>query len=133
MPKLSALGALAAATLFIAAMPARADSEYEACIANSPEVEFAVCGANWVEREDARLNAAWREVLPLLEARERERLVAEQRAWIRFKDGACEYFYTDYWGTVGRNTWYPRCVADIVIARTVQLRDIKARIDSQNE
>jgi uncharacterized protein YecT (DUF1311 family) len=133
MRRLFGLGVMAVLSMFVAAAPAQADPEYDQCIDESRESEFGACGAAWEEREDRRLNEAWRALLPLLDGRERAALVAEQRAWIAFNTNSCDYFYSEIWGTIGRNTWYPRCRADILIARTVQLREIKARIDSQNE
>ena len=122
-----------AGSLFLLGGEARADPEYDSCIAESRESEFAACGAAWVEREDRRLNAAWRALLPLVEGRERDALVAEQRAWIAFNDQSCDYFYSEIWGTIGRNNWYPQCRADIIIARTRQLDDIRERIADQSE
>ena len=133
MQKASAFALLTAGSLFVLVAPAGADPEYDRCIGDSRESEFAACGAAWVEREDGRLNAAWRELLPLLEGEERAALVAEQRAWIAFNENSCDYLYTDRWGTIGRNNWYPRCRADIIIARTAQLRDLRARIAEQGE
>ena len=133
MPKLFGFGVIAALSMFVAAGPAQADPEYDECIDNSRESEFGACGDAWEEREDRRLNEAWRALLPLLDGEERAALLAEQRRWVAFNQDSCNYFYSEIWGTIGRNTWYPRCRADILIARTAQLRDIKARIDSQNE
>jgi uncharacterized protein YecT (DUF1311 family) len=133
MQKAWAFVLLAAGSLFVLSGAAEADPEYDRCIDDSRESEFASCGAAWVQREDGRLNAAWRELLPLLEGVERGALVAEQRAWIAFNENSCDYLYTDRWGTIGRNTWYPRCRAAIIIARTAQLRDLRAQIADQGE
>ena len=133
MLTLRALGLAAVASLSFIAAPARADPEYDSCIDDSRESEFAACGAAWVTREDRRLNEAWRALLPLVEGTEREALVAEQRRWVAFNENSCDYFYSEIWGTIGRNTWYPDCRAAVIIARTAQLRDIKARIDSQSD
>ena len=133
MKRSAAFALLAAGSLCILVESAAADPDYDQCIDDSREREFAACGVAWVEREDRRLNAAWRELLPLLEGDERAALVAEQRAWIAFNENSCDYLYTDRWGTIGRNTWYPRCRADIIIARTAQLRDLRAWIADQGE
>ena len=122
-----------AGALCLGAGAASADPEYDSCIENSRESEFARCGVEWVEREDRRLNAVWREIQPMIEGRERAALVAEQRNWVRFNQDSCEYWYSEYWGTIGRNTWYPRCRADIIVARTAQLREIRDNIASQGE
>ena len=133
MRRLFGLGAMAALSMFVSAAPAQADPEYERCIDEARESEFGACGAAWEEREDRRLNEAWRALLPLLDGAERDALVAEQRAWIAFNQNSCNYFYSEIWGTIGRNTWYPQCRADILVARTAQLRDIKSRMDAQDE
>ena len=122
--------AAAAAGLF-AASAVQADPEYDACIENSRESEFQACGFAWLEREDRRLNAAWGDLLRHFEGQERAALIAEQRAWITFKDQSCNFFWSEYWGTVGRNNWYPQCRAAVIIARTAQLREISARVAEQ--
>ena len=132
MGKTSLLAMLAAAgTLLAVADEAKADPEYDACMEAARESQFQDCGFAWLEREDERLNSVWRDLLPRLEGRERAALVAEQRAWIVFKDQSCDFFWSEYWGTVGRNNWYPQCRADVLGARTAQLRDIRDRIAGQ--
>src|SRR4051794_29484568 len=76
------------------------DARYRACM--DPAVDEAAmraCGDEWLERLDARLNAEWRAILPLIDGERRAALVAEQRDWIRFKDESCGYL-TDYYGAL---------------------------------
>ena len=122
--------ALAGSLLLTVPGPAKADPDYDRCIDESRESEFDACGSAWVEREDQRLNAAWRELLPLVEnAEDRQALVAEQRAWIAFKDQSCNFLYTDRWGSMGPRILFPRCRAGVVAARTAQLREAREAID----
>ena len=127
MQKSSLLAGLlaVAASLFLVPREAAADPEHDRCIDEARNgSEFRACGFAWIDREDARLNAAWRELLPRFEGRDSERaaLVAEQRAWIAFKDQSCDFFWSESWGMIGRDTWYAHCRAGVIATRTAQLR-----------
>ena len=120
-----------AASLFLLPREAAADPEHDRCIDEAhTNSEFRDCGFAWIDREDDRLNAAWRELLPRFEGMDQERaaLVAEQRAWIAFKDQSCDFFWSEAWGSIGRDTWYAPCRAGVIATRTAQLRELARQL-----
>ena len=102
------------------------DAQYRACM--EPAVagsDMRACGDEWLERLDARLNAEWRAVLPLIDADGRNVLVEEQRSWVRFKDQSCAYL-TDHYGSLAVDVQFPACRAEIIAARIAELQTLRA-------
>lgn len=113
--------------------PALADAEYDRCIArsNSTNVEWAACGGAWIEREDRRLNETWRRLLPKLPRQSRADLLAEQRAWIAYKDKACAFYRNGDFGREGQVLHGPCCLAGVIARRRDELADIEAFLAPQ--
>lgn len=113
--------------------PALADAEYDRCIArsNSTNVEWAACGGAWIEREDRRLNETWRRLLPKLPRQSRADLLAEQRAWIAYKDKACTFYRNGDFGREGQVLHGPRRLAGVIARRRDELGDIEAFLAPQ--
>lgn len=107
------------------ALPSTAVAEYQKCDARKGSIP-ADCGSRLIQREDARLNAAWRKLDIQLRAgftpQTRVDLLAEQRAWITYKDRACR-FYSNVqdWGSMGRSYDGPLCKAEVIARRANEL------------
>jgi uncharacterized protein YecT (DUF1311 family) len=79
------------------------------------------CGAEELRRLNSALTSAWKAAQARFSdpsepfsAAARQRLLDEQRAWIRFKDVACGYFYeTGDFGTMGPSATAPPCLAAV--------------------
>ena len=104
--------------------PAQADPAYDRCIGQSDNTNQAwgACGSAWITREDARLNATWRRVYPMLEGDAAKALLEEQRAWITYKDASCALYATGDYGREGQVLHYPMCRAQVIAAR---IRDLE--------
>ena len=104
--------------------PAGADRLYDQCMAKSDNtnVAWAECAASRAHREDARLNAAWRQALAKAggaQAPTGRALLAEQRAWLAYRAKACLYYDdAEQFGREGQVLSYPECVSEIVGVRT---------------
>ena len=111
-----------------ACRPAHADPAYDRCIALSDGTNQAwgQCGGEWVAREDIRLNATWKKVQPMLEGSAAKALLAEQRAWIAFKDASCAFYATGDYGREGQVLHFPTCRAKVIAARTRDLEGVAA-------
>ena len=76
-----------AACLALAAMlhsaPAKADKAYDACMEHSDGTNpaWGKCGQDWVDREEQKLNAAWKKLNAGLSGKTKTDLLAEQRLW----------------------------------------------------
>lgn len=125
--------AAAMALSCLVAPAARADSRYDACVdaAGAVMPDLGDCGAAWVEREDRRLNAAWTILMTKVDADTKASLLAEQRAWIAFKDKACEFYVTGDYGQNGQMLDYPACRAEVIAQRTAALKAYGQSIDPQ--
>jgi uncharacterized protein YecT (DUF1311 family) len=118
---------VAAGALLACAGRAQADAVYDACIARSDGTNpaWAACGGQWLEREDARLNVAWKKVITGLEGQTRADLLAEQRAWIAYKDASCAFYANGDFGGDGEVVPFVACRAEVIAARTRQLEAIE--------
>lgn len=117
---------LAGAAAVLGAAPAGADAGYDACmLCAATDADFRRCGAALVEREEARLEDAWRALIGRLPAEGRRALRAEQRAWTRFRKRSCRvYADRGYFGSYHRTIAFPLCRARVVADRAGQLRAI---------
>ncbi|MFZ9396845.1 MAG: lysozyme inhibitor LprI family protein [Erythrobacter sp.] len=73
------------------------DAKLYACLEQSgaSDPEMRECWRQYAQREDARLNHNWRILIERAGGRETfagKALVAEQRAWLAFRDASCQYF-----------------------------------------
>jgi uncharacterized protein YecT (DUF1311 family) len=136
MTMLRGLCGLGLAGALLGAGSARADAPYDRCIDEArSNPAYAHCGAQWVEREDVALNVAWKRLLAALDAsgdahdgyaRTRRDLLVEQRAWIAYKETACDFYGNEDWGRDGQVLHYFVCRAEVIAARTRQLDEWRA-------
>jgi uncharacterized protein YecT (DUF1311 family) len=123
------LFAAAALALLALVSPAAADEKYDQCVEKGDtDMEWRACGFAWVDRADADLNAAWKELRKASSEETAKLLLDEQRAWIAFKDKACLFWASGEYGTIGSALTYPPCFARVIEARTAELRDYHERL-----
>ena len=128
LPIMTAIKLLAASLslALIGAVTARADSAYDACLKTAnTNADFSDCGVAYLKRARAALNAAWKHTYGLADLQTAEDLLAEQLAWIAFKDKSCT-FYTnrDEHGREGQVLHFYMCRGRVIEDRTKQLVDI---------
>lgn len=110
---------------------AAADDKYSACVdTTSSNDEWAKCGGEFIEREEAKMDEAWQRLMEQTEGDTTAALKAEQQAWTEFRKEACE-FYSDpvAFGREGQVLSYPNCVAETIAGRTAQLKAYLGEID----
>ncbi len=105
---------------------ARYTPAYNKCMA-SPDGQSTLgmmqCMQAETERQDVKLNAAYRKAMTGLTPEETEHLKAAQRAWIAFRDADCASLWDpDHWGTISKVT-ASQCTLDRTIARTIDLEN----------
>lgn len=98
---------------------ARAEAIYDTCMARAEtNTDFSNCGGAFVARLEARMTTVWKRVYPSLSGEGKADLLAEQRAWIAYKDAACLYFADlPQFGAETRSIGLPRCKARILKER----------------
>ena len=119
-----ALLVAAAFALLIHSAPVHADSEYQRCVdaAGATNAAWSECGARWIERADAELNATWKDLRPILEGDAAQAMLHEQRAWNAFKEKSCLFWASGEFGREGQVINYPACRAEVIEARVKYLK-----------
>jgi uncharacterized protein YecT (DUF1311 family) len=99
------------------------DDDYRKCIDTSDGTNTAwgACGSALVEREDDRLNQAWKRAYAPDADDTSKDLLTEQRAWIAFKEKSCQVYASGTYGREGQVLSFPLCRAGIIAQRTVAL------------
>ncbi|WP_163265102.1 lysozyme inhibitor LprI family protein [Chelativorans alearense] len=117
--------------LTLTAGMAASDELYDQCIRQSDNTDpaWAECGGDWLKREDDRLNATWKKVFAQTDGRTKADLLAEQRLWVAYKEGACRFFANGDWGSKGRVLDYVACQAGVMAARRTDLEGYEAYFD----
>ncbi len=110
--------------------------QLEACTAaveTYSDHDYRACYAAFAEEEDERLNANWRAIMANV-GRESELgrvLLDAQRAWLAFRDLACDHFETpEPAGTLDR-LQAQACYAEMISQRADELDGIRARYEAE--
>lgn len=109
---------------------ALADEYYDNCVARGhTSTDFAICGNEWVEREEAALTLAWRRVYGgQTSSSAKAALLDEQRKWIAYKDSSCKLFnVAESYGSIGWSINLPSCRARVIRERIGQLNDYESQ------
>jgi uncharacterized protein YecT (DUF1311 family) len=108
--------------LLIGASAARADAVYDACMktANS-NFDFSECGKAYLKRADDALNAAWKETYRLASDQTTKDLLAEEQAWIAYKEKSCLLYANGERGREGEVIAFPACRGQVIEQRTKDL------------
>jgi uncharacterized protein YecT (DUF1311 family) len=109
-----------------AADPPIGDSAYDQCINNtSTNLEWGACGSAYLDRLDTSLNDAWKRAMASLDDKQsRDQLLAEQRAWLKFRDASCQVYANGSFGREGQVLHFILCRAGIISARISDLKGI---------
>jgi uncharacterized protein YecT (DUF1311 family) len=127
MHKLTFLAGIAAMVFCTSSSDAGGLSKaYEACLnRENTNPAWAACGADEINRQDARLNEVWAKKLGCFDrnAEPWRKLVEEQRLWLKWKDNACKFYSASdkdggaMYGREGQVLHGPACVAGIIADR----------------
>ncbi len=113
----------------LAGSPALADETFEACMKNSSP-EDPKCGEEWIAREQAKLDATWQRLMSVADGHVAEALDAEQRAWVAFRDLACNFKLDEGFGGAGGPTGYHACRAQTIAEREATVEGYVKYIDN---
>jgi uncharacterized protein YecT (DUF1311 family) len=91
---------------------------------NNPQTqsEMNICASIAYQNADRKLNQVYRQLLPKLSAARKQKLIAAQQAWIKFRDSSCEFERSAYEGGSMAPMIYGFCLADVTEQRTKDLR-----------
>jgi len=105
-----------------------ASSLYTSAFANedckNPQSQLAMntCAAKDYEREDARLNQNYKELVAKLDAERKSQLKGVQLAWIKFRDLQCEYDSAQYQGGTIYSLVHSTCLLQMTKQRNKDLK-----------
>lgn len=122
-PGILALAALALPQASLAEGPTpEAQAALDTCVEKAGMVDLDIkdCYNEFAGREDERLNKAWRELIRIVggvQSDEGAALLAEQRAWLGFRDQSCfHWIAATYPGTLDLLS-FAICYAEVVTRR----------------
>jgi uncharacterized protein YecT (DUF1311 family) len=103
---LSLAWALAAVTLPLAAQAqeAKLTRQFSVCMDKAEGVtqNMVECIDAETKRQDARLNKAYKALVADLNPERKKQLLEAQRAWLKFRDTNCAFYYDPEGGTIAR-------------------------------
>jgi uncharacterized protein YecT (DUF1311 family) len=123
---------LAAASPATTAAPAAdtAASRIQACMDRSDgtNIAWSGCAGAEIARQDAKLNATWQRVYRRLPEQSKADLLAEQRAWIAYKEASCRLYANGDWGRDGQVVDFGLCRAQVIEARVDDLEGLEQMV-----
>jgi len=92
---------------------------------NNPQTQAAIneCTKLSYQNADKKLNQAYQKLLSTLEKPRKQKLIAAQLAWIKFRDTNCEFERSRYEGGSIAPTIYFGCLENTTKLRTQQLQE----------
>ncbi|CAO5017583.1 Lysozyme inhibitor LprI-like N-terminal domain-containing protein [Microcystis aeruginosa] len=91
---------------------------------NNPQTQsqMNICASIAYQNADRKLNQVYQQLLPKLSAARKQKLIAAQQAWIKFRDSSCEFERSAYEGGSIAPMIYSNCLANVTEQRTKDLR-----------
>ncbi|OYD98006.1 hypothetical protein CDG76_04080 [Nostoc sp. 'Peltigera membranacea cyanobiont' 210A] len=92
---------------------------------NNPQTQAAIneCTKLSYQNADRKLNQVYQQLISTLERPRKQKLIAAQLAWIKFRDSNCEFERSRYEGGSIASTIYFGCLEDTTKLRTQQLQE----------
>ncbi|MEH1792543.1 MULTISPECIES: lysozyme inhibitor LprI family protein [unclassified Nostoc] len=92
---------------------------------NNPQTQVAIneCARLSYQNADKKLNQAYKQLLPTLENSRKQKLIAAQVVWVKFRDANCEFERSKYEGGSIAPTIYFGCLENTTKLRTKQLQE----------
>ncbi|WP_375501482.1 lysozyme inhibitor LprI family protein [uncultured Nostoc sp.] len=92
---------------------------------NNPQTQIAIdeCIKLSYQNKDKKMNQVYQQLLPTLNNFSKQKLIASQVAWIKFRETSCEFEISRYQGGSLAPTIYFGCRENFTILRTQQLQD----------
>lgn len=114
----------------LAEHPAWADALHSKCIEDSDGTNSAwnACGYAWQDRADRKLNEVWKSIYKKAGGQTKSDLLAEQRAWIAYKEKSCNFLRNGEWGREGEVLHYHVCRAQVIEYRIKELQSYEAHM-----
>ncbi|MEH2024964.1 lysozyme inhibitor LprI family protein [Nostoc sp.] len=92
---------------------------------NNPQTQRAIneCTKLSYQNADKKLNQVYQQLVSTLERSRKQKLVAAQLAWVKFRDTNCEFERSKYEGGSIASSIYSGCLENTTKLRTQQLQE----------
>ena len=123
--KIVVLGLLSSlCLLFVVAAPAQKKQQAtkDPCPDANSQYEMNVCAHKEFQAADAALNRIYNQLSSRLDEGRRAKLKEAELAWLKYRDGNCEFVSSEYEGGSMRPMVHSFCLADVTRARTAELK-----------
>ncbi|MBW4426632.1 MAG: lysozyme inhibitor LprI family protein [Nostoc desertorum CM1-VF14] len=92
---------------------------------NNPQTQTAInqCANLSYQNADKKLNQVYQQLLPTLKTSRKQKLIAAQLAWIKFRDTNCEFEKSKYEGGSIASSVYSGCLENTTKLRTQELQE----------
>ena len=111
--------------LIASAQGPQLSQQFEHCIKKSDGVTFDMmeCIGQEVQRQDARLNKAYKVLMVDLSPERKKQLREAQRAWLQFRDTNCGFYYDPDGGSSARLSGND-CIMTMTAQRAQELENL---------
>ena len=88
------------------------------------QMEMNQTAHNDFEKADAELNKVYKQVMKILNGKEKELLIKAQKDWLTFRDSHCKFEIEQYDGGSIQPLIYSNCLTELTIERITDLKTI---------
>lgn len=113
-------------TVVLASMFAASAFAADNCKNPQSQLAMNTCAAKDYDREDARMNKTYKELVSKLEKDRREKLKEIQIAWIKYRDLQCDFDSSSYEGGTMYSLVHSSCLSQMTKQRE---KDLKAMLE----
>jgi uncharacterized protein YecT (DUF1311 family) len=92
------------------------------CASASTQFDLNECWGKEYKAADGTLNQVYRQLVSKLNDEEKAQLKEVESAWLKYRDGNCEFVADEYKGGTMRPMAYAICLTDMTKNRTAELR-----------
>jgi uncharacterized protein YecT (DUF1311 family) len=116
---------LTLSTPLMAATDNEMSQDYLTCVDQSGGVtsELLDCMSSEFARQDARLNANYKRLMSNLSQKRKQELLVTQRAWIKFRDANCGFYFDPNGGSAAHLAG-SACVLNATAERATELSNL---------
>ncbi len=93
------------------------------------QLEMNQAAAANFKKADVELNEVYKQLMTMLDKKEKQQLIIAEKAWLKFRDSHCKFEAQQYDGGSIQPLIYSTCLEDLTKKR---IAEIKASIKSRN-
>ncbi|MEG4323402.1 MULTISPECIES: lysozyme inhibitor LprI family protein [unclassified Microcoleus] len=99
------------------------------CKSPQTTVDMNICSSQEFKAADTKLNQLYQQILPKINSKQKQRLIAAQRTWVKFRDETCDYSAGHFEGGTLAAPIYVSCKAKVTQDR---VKDFEGYLEQAN-